>query len=473
MNTTLLGQRDLNNERADAVGEGAQPPDACSLSPAPSEAELVRLWEGQRFPTQALVSGDSSPLRVVFRGRPCTGGAGPDFRDAVIELGGRQVRGDVELHVVASGFHRHGHHRDHAYDNVILHVVFWDDDGENTCLASGRRVPVVALGPWVARRAEELQAWLCRPALWQEPCTSARKRLGAGAVAAILDDAGDCRFQEKATAFAAALAQEDGEEILYRGILEALGYSQNREPFRLLAQALPWRQLRSYIRAHRPQERVLVAEAILLGRAGFLGPLAGDLSALPFWSAHRNGMESLALPWRLVGIRPENYPTRRLAGAARLLARYLGKGLLAGLLEKVAEASVERPQALTTALRVGDGLIGPGRADEIAVNVVLPFTLAWAQARQDKPLAQAALTLYQRYPKLSSYGILRRLTAALGRELIAGARRQQGMLYLFHRYCRQGGCSRCPLAGRVEGQGSGVRGRVSGGPCHRLRVKAG
>jgi hypothetical protein len=95
---------------------------------------------------------------------------------------------------------------------------------------------------------------------------------------------------------------------------------------------------------------------------------------------------------------------------------------------------------------VGDGLIGPGRADEIAVNVVLPFALAWAQARQDKPLAQAALMLYQRYPRLSPYGILRRLTAALGRELTGGARRQQGMLHLFHCYCRQGGCSRCPLA---------------------------
>ncbi len=442
----LLAQRGLINERANAANEGAHPPGPRCLSAAPSEAELVCLWEGQRFPTQALVSGDGAPLRVVFRGRPCTGGPGPDFRDAVIELRGCQVRGDVELHVLASGFHRHGHHRDHAYDNVVLHVVFWDDDGENTRLASGRRVPVVALGPWVARRAEELQAWLCRPALWQEPCSGARKRLGAEAVGAILDGAGDRRFREKAATFASALAEEDGEEVLYRGILEALGYSQNREPFRLLAQALPWRQLRPCIRAHPRQERVLVAEAILLGRAGFLDPLAGDLGALPSWAAHRNGVESPALVWCLAGIRPENHPARRLAGAARLLVRYLGKGLLAGLLEKVAEASVEGPQALTTALRVDEGLIGQGRADEIGVNVVLPFALAWAQARQDKPLAQAALILYQRYPKLSPYGIVRRLTAVLGRELTAGARRQQGMLDLFHRYCRQGGCNRCPLA---------------------------
>jgi hypothetical protein len=445
LSTALLGQRRLNNGRADGVKQGARAVDARSVSAALSEAELVRLWEGQRFPSQALVGGDGSPLRVMFRGRPCYGGAGPDFRDAVIEFGGCQVRGDVELHVLASAFRRHGHHRDHAYDRVILHVVFWDDDGENTCLASGRWVPVLALGPWVARRAEELESWLCRPALWQEPCSSARRRLGARAVAAVLDEAGDCRFLGKAAAFAVALAEEDGEEVLYRGILEALGYSQNREPFRLLARALPWRQLRPSIRARPPQERVLAAEGALLGRAGFLRPLAGDLGVVPCWAGHRKGVESLALPWRLAGIRPENHPARRLAGAARLLARYLDEGLLIALLEKVGEASGDGPQALTAALRVG-GLIGTGRAHEIAVNVVLPFALAWAQARQDKPLAQAALTLYQGYPDLSPYGIVRRLAAALGRELTAGARRQQGMLHLFNRYCRQEGCNRCPLA---------------------------
>ena len=434
----------MNERTRPRHGASSLMPALCA--PGPSEAELVRLWEGQRLPSEALVGGDGAPLRVVFRGRPCAGGAGPDFRDAVIELGGRKVLGDVELHVMASAFRRHGHHRDHAYDNVILHVVFWDDDGQKTSLASGRRVPVIALGPWVARRAEELEAWLSRPALWQEPCCSASQRLGAEAVAAVLDEAGDRRFQEKAAGFAAALVEEDGEEVLYRGILESLGYSQNREPFRLLARALPWRELCLRIQAQPTQERMVAAEAVLLERAGFLGSLTEKPGSLSLRAAYRAGVESLVLPWRLAGIRPGNHPARRLVGAARLLARYVGKGLLTGLLEKVVEASVDGPRLLATALRVDGGLIGPGRADEMAVNVVLPFALAWARARQDEPLAQAALGLYRRYPKLSPYGILRRLTAALGPRLTAGARRQQGLLHLFHRYCRQGGCDRCPLA---------------------------
>ncbi len=452
-----------------------------------SEADLVRLWEGQRFPAGALVSCEGLALRVAYRGRPA-GGPGPDFRDAVIVAGDRERRGDVELHVAASAFRQHGHHRDPAYDNLVLHVVFWDDERGETRLACGRSVPTLALAPWVARRADELRRWLARPARWQEPCRTALARLGPAAVAAVLEEAGDARFREKADAFAAAMAVVDEEEVLYLGLLEGLGYSRNRDPLRRLAEALPWRNLRRLLAAERPQGRVAAAEAALLGTAGFLTrEEASDpyLSAIQErWrvrSERDTGHEApdtsrptsrlppptsipLYLPWELTG-RPQNHPARRLAGAARLVARYVDGGLLAGLLAAVRAG----PSALAGALQVpGDGfwrdhydlasgparlsagLIGPGRAGELAVNVVLPFTLAWAEGHGDPPLAEAAVAVYRRYPRTSSYGLLRSLSTALGTRVTAGARRQQGMLYLFHRYCRQGGCAGptggCPLA---------------------------
>jgi len=449
-----------------------------------SEADLVRLWEGQRFPAGALVSRKGLPLRVAYRGR-LAGGPGPDFRDAVIAAGGQEWRGDVELHVAASAFRQHGHHRDPAYDNLVLHVVFWDDGRGETRLACGRSVPTLALAPWVARRANELRRWLARPARWQEPCRTALARLGPAAVAAVLEEAGDARFREKANAFAAAMAVAEEEEVLYQGLLEGLGYSRNRDPFRRLAEALPWQALRRLVAAERPQGRVAAAEAALLGAAGFLPT---DVSADPYvttleerWlgretraTQHEAGdpsgpishlprPASIFLSWELTG-RPQNHPARRLAGAARLLVRYVDGGLLAGLLVAVRAG----PSALGGALQVaGDGfwrdhydltggptplplgLIGPGRAGELAVNIVLPFALAWAETRGDAALAEAAVDVFRRYPATSSYGLLRPLSAALGRRITAGARRQQGMLHLFRRHCRQGGCAsggRCPLA---------------------------
>ena len=427
-----------------------------------SEADLVRLWEGQRFPAAALVSREGLALQVVYRGRP-VGGPGPDFRDAVIAAGGEEWRGDIELHVAASAFRQHGHHRDPAYDNLVLHVVFFDDNSGETRLACGRSVPTLALGPWVARRAQELHRWLGQPTRWQEPCRTALTRLGPAAVAAALEEAGDVRFREKTGAFAAAIAREEDEEVLYRGILEGLGYSRNRDSFRRLAEVLPWQGLRGFLAAQRPAGRLLAAEAVLLGVAGFL---PGEETAEPYLAALQERQPQGGppfLPWELAG-RPENHPARRLAGAARLLVRYVDGGLLPGLLAAVKMGHAALASALQTQAdgfwsnhydlkggpaRLPAGLIGPGRAGELAVNIVLPFALAWAEGRGDAPLTEAAVTAYRRYPRTSAYGVLRLLSATLGSRLAAGARRQQGMLHLFRRYCRQGGCAGgggCPLA---------------------------
>ena len=86
------------------------------------EADLWRLWEGQRFPRAALVTTAGEALRVIFRGRPGAG-PGPDFRGAIIAAPGGLLSGDIELHVRTSDFRRHGHLADPNYGEVILHVV--------------------------------------------------------------------------------------------------------------------------------------------------------------------------------------------------------------------------------------------------------------------------------------------------------------------------------------------------------------
>jgi len=50
-------------------------------------------------------------------------GPGPDVREALFLLpSGVPQAGDVEVHLRASDFLRHGHHRDPAHDGVLLHL---------------------------------------------------------------------------------------------------------------------------------------------------------------------------------------------------------------------------------------------------------------------------------------------------------------------------------------------------------------
>ena len=142
-----------------------RPPMASGLS---SEADLVHLWEGQRFPAALLLTRHGERLRVVYRGRRQQG-PGPDFRDAIIAAPACLLSGDIEVHVQASNFRRHGHHLDPAYDNVILHLVFWDDESVRLAIRDdgpGFSVSVLAslVEPYVSTRGgdEEHSGSSCR-----------------------------------------------------------------------------------------------------------------------------------------------------------------------------------------------------------------------------------------------------------------------------------------------------------------------
>jgi len=380
-----------------------------------SERDLAHLWEGQRFPAEALRTVDGQTLRVIYRGRPA-GGPGPDFRDAIIAAPWGLLQGDVELHVRSSDFRRHGHQRDPAYDGLALHLVFRHDEDDNTLLASGRRAPVVALADWVEGRAQDISRWLARPLQWQEPCRSAVARLGPEAVGEALDRLGTMRFRQKVAECGRRLPSEPLEELLWEGILEALGYGGQRQAFRLLARRLPWAQLRSSVLSLPARERAAPARRLLL-----------------------DAMEEA--PRQPAAQRPANRPQRRLEGAAALAARFASPGLERSLLPLLNGSPKQAARAAGAALTV-PGLIGPGRAQEMLANALLPC----AAASGDEALAWLAEAVYRQLPLPARYGAVRHLHQALGGAVPVNASRQQGMLYLLKQYCTQGGCGRCPLS---------------------------
>ncbi len=421
------------------------------------ERFLVEIWKRQLVSADNLVTGSGERVQVIYPGkenRDC----GPDFVMAVIATErGDMLVGDVELHLRAADWKSHGHHRDSAYNGLVLQVV-WEGEAP-VVLQNGRTVPTLSLQRCLSGSLGAVRYWTSLNVMPAEPCHDALERLGDDELGRLLDEAGEERFRLKADRFAAEMYREPPPQVLYRGIMRALGYTRNKEQFEELACRLPLAALEGFCRGKPPHERVLKLRALFLSAAGLLKDED---------NAEREQVQDcmgVAKPmdlscWHLFRVRPENHPARRLTGAAFLLARFLEEGLLESVLRLVEESrsDIGRLEAGFMVGREGHhccrerALIGQGRAREIAVNVALPFTFAWAEANAHAGLAEQALRLYRVYPGSGGNEVTRGLLRLLGLKASAladSSRRQQGLLHLDKAFCRPRRCSDCPLAQRL------------------------
>lgn len=360
------------------------------------EAELAARWSAGMWRGATLQSERGETFRVVFEGRR-GGGAGPDFRDAVLARpDGSFLYGDIELHLRPAGWHAHGHADDPRYNGLALHVVLRRGarDPAETPLASGRAVPLVVLG--------EAQPLVAAP-LWRWPCAGIATLGNATRLAELLDAAGLARFAEHAARLDDALRTstiltENGwdrpNRVLWLALAEALGYGRDRAALRRFAKTL--------------------LEA---------PPTSESYVSLP-------GIERLR---------------------ARGLLAWYGRWRRAGpwaAIEPAIRAGEPRQAvlALLAALQVEEkGAVSPGRAAIVAVNVALPFAAALAAISGESALDDRARAIYTAWPGLPSNQIVREMARTLGlARLPRGALAQQGLHHLWQHACREKRCERCP-----------------------------
>jgi len=435
------------------------------------EKQAALIW--QQLVGKELTSSEDELFSVIYPGRT-NGDNGPDFRDAVIVNNSHLTKGDVEVHVKSSDWYSHGHHADAEYNNVILHVVMWHDCNSATLLQSGKPVPVLCLA-----KALRHQAYLLP--YQQLPCFQILDHMDRQTLVKLLNTAGEERFKQKAMHFQAEIlrpalralsAGEEAGQVLFRGMMRALGYTKNTKPFEDLADRMPLNSIES-------REGLALKQALLLGAAGLLpsqrwqGKFAREKEVQELeqiWQSAGKKVKTMKEgDWTLSHIYPNNSPVRRIVAQSYLLERYCEGKLLAGILQLVKEAPLPGGhRVLENGLTVaGDGywrdhfdfavrsktkisaLLGNSKAGEIAVNVILPFAFSWGELANEAKLTENATELYRNYPKLAENCITRHMKKQLGFEetFDLAACHQQGLIHVFRNYCREGRCSQCPLAG--------------------------
>lgn len=453
------------------------------------ELLLQKLWKSRKLFTRPLQTVNGEIVEVIFAGTENLD-AGPDFKDAVLKIAGRLIKGDVEVHLDELGWYEHGHHSDPRYNNVILHLISRQSTGKKF-IEREDGAPVHQL--CVDAEQQKISLWSKRASETEpqirviEDCP-----LSQTAAAKILDtihEAGQRRLAVRAEQLREDLPGMSWDNLIYKKIMEALGYSKNQAPFLKLAELAPYEMVCAEMQWVDEEMSILKCTALLFGAAGLLPSqnTTGEILDAPtltytapleqLWQqmSHRlklNAMKPQA--WQFFRLRPQNFPTRRLAAMVQLMRRFYHQGFLNGFL-KIFESHPQEYQLISSELenvlsvqaegywrdhyrfgeepgestrKAPEAMIGKERARDIIVNITLPVLYLYSLESSDGVLKNLVREIYLRYPKLSENAITRVMKGQLKFSgNVAGgiqfAYQQQGLIYLNKLYCRPLRCSEC------------------------------
>ena len=425
------------------------------------ESFIHFIWQLQYFEKENLQT-TAGEVISIFRAGMINTNAGPDFQQAKLRIGDVEWHGDVEIHINSSDWNRHQHQLNKAYDKVVLHVV-WEDD-QPVHRPDGTPLPTLVLknrvAPAVLSRYHEFlenqqhhSPILCKKFIHQVP---ALVRLG------MMERAMMQRLERKAILVHQLLAQNQGdwEETAYQLLLKNFGFNINSEAFLALSRALPKKVIA------RHQNQTFQLEALLFGQAGFLDELPQendeygkslkkeyDFLCKKYDLTHKK----LALhQWKFMRLRPANFPTIRLAQLAQLLARQpnlfsLFKDFsthqeLFNALKVQQSAYWQNHYQLGVPIKSSTGTrkskLGKTSIDNIIINTVVPLLAAYAKARDEEIYLEKALEGLQQMPAENNK--ITRLWAEIGVE-VKTAFDAQALIELYNSFCVPKKCLSCNI----------------------------
>ena len=427
---------------------------------APPERLLQAVWQHQRLLRDELKTLDGRRVRVIHPGFGNPAG-GPDFRGALVQIGDDPPRsGDVEIDLRPVGWHAHGHDRNPAFQNVILHVVW---DGEHS---TAENIPLLTLNQSLDAPAGELSLWLEREPVKSLPeeflgkCSAPLRELSGSQLEELLHEAALTRLQAKAARFSARARHAGWEQALWEGLFRALGYSQNTWPMHCLAELrAKWKH---------DGDPAFVLQARLLGIGGLLpAEVTGNgyvRRAWDCWWRERDEFESCLLPkasWKFHGLRPANHPQRRLA----LASHWLAGGTVVPQLERWCSGTLSNERLLASLTEVfqvarddfwswhwtlrsarlpkSQPLLGEKRVTDLAVNIVLPWLWTRAAEGSNRALQSEIERRYFAWPAAEDNAVLRLARQRLlggAHKLPGNAAAQQGLMQIVQDFLRARQC---------------------------------
>lgn len=416
--------------------------------------ELMQyVWHHRLWIAADMHTNDGRPVAVIDVGQ-LNRDAGPDFFNAKVRIGDEMWCGNVEIHVRASDWFRHGHDRDRAYDTVILHVVQFDDCPIRT--PDGRTLPQIVMP--CARDFSSRYAEFVNNQSNSLACAAELPGMSPLLVRDWLDSLAFERLNSKVNAITERLERtnSDWQQTAFVTLSRALGAGINGDSFERIAASLPLKLL------HKHCDSLLALEAFLFGQAGMLADAPADpyIDRLKSEYAFLRNKFGLKAPdsiiWRMSRMRPASFPHRRLATLAQMV--YGGFDLMQQIIDCRNEEDARRIFQLELCgywstnfnfSGVGNAsprALGGATVDMLIINVVVPLMMAFGEYTGNSELSDRAVNILEHLP-----GEKNRLTADF---INAGvpcpdAFTSQAMIQARRGYCDVRKCLYCRLGHRI------------------------
>lgn len=416
------------------------------------EEFLQYIWANTLYNRDEFTTHSGQRIRILETGQ-FNRDAGPDFFNAQIRIGEVVWAGNVEIHIRSSDWYRHGHHLNSAYNNVILSVVKENDIEVYT--SEGRKVECVVL-----EYAENLynEYVFMRDTLKKPGCYRRLELLDDAWFYTTLQSLAVERLERKTKDIRKMLEQTAGdwEECFYRLLCRYWSPNVNGEAFYQLSLHLPYRTLLKYA------DRLIAVEALLFGSSGILETAPDDAYTVGlkkeylYLSKKHKLWKISAAQWKFMRIRPEAFPTVRLALLAVLICRF------AHLLSYVAEAPDIGSVAKLFEARASvywdthyifgkpsprrEKKIGADARKNLIVNAVVPFLFVYGKVRGEEKIADKALRWLEETEAEKNY-----IVTAWQKQgfVFDSALQTQALIQLKKEYCDRHRCLHCRIGRQV------------------------
>jgi len=411
-----------------------------------NEAFLQYIWQHRLFYPIDLQTVSGKKIEILDAGKP-NRDAGPDFFNAKIKIDDMLWAGNVEIHLRSSDWKRHRHAKD--YENVILHVVKIAD--EPVLRLSGEEIPQLVL-QYSQNAENQYKNWLTNKK--SIPCVDKLCELPDVFLQSHLNRLLSERLEQKTLAIENLLEQSKNhwEEAFYVTLSRNFGFGINAQPFEMLARALPL----NYLAKHK--DNLFQIEALLFGQAGLLNSENPDDYDEKLRKEYHFLQNKFFLQpidgsmWKMLRVRPGNFPHIRIAQLANLIHR--SSKLFSKIIENPHYKSLvllfdtEVSEYWLTHFRFGQTSperkhkLGKSTIDNLLINTVVPFLFAYGKAKNEKIFQEKAMSLLEEIPAEKNHIIESWAELNIKAQ---NAFESQALLQLRKNYCDEKKCLHCAI----------------------------